>query len=63
MSVKLYLKTRLGKTGFQIKGSDLIQLITQDRLRPASGPVQLHTSVIYIEYRKYLCHTFSQKVC
>ena len=36
----LFERTRLGKTGFQIEGSDLIQFIMEDRLRHASGPVQ-----------------------
>ena len=36
----LFGRTRLGKTGLQIEGSDLIQLITKDRHRHASGPVQ-----------------------
>ena len=31
---------RLGKTSFQIEVPDLIQLITEDRLRLASGPIQ-----------------------
>ena len=37
----LFGRTRLGKTGFQIEGSDLIQFITEDRIGHASGPVQI----------------------
>ena len=36
-----YIKHTLGKTGFQIEESDLIQIITEDRLRQAIGPVQI----------------------
>ena len=35
----LFGRTTLGKTSFQIKVPDLIQLIKEDRLRHASGPV------------------------
>ena len=38
----------MGKTGFQIEVPDLIQLITVDRLRHASVPVQVTASVTYI---------------
>ena len=38
----LFGRTRSGKTGFQIEGSDLIKFIREDRLRPASsGPVHI----------------------
>ena len=38
----LFGRTRLGKTGFQIKGSDLIQNIAEDRLMHTSCPVHYH---------------------
>ena len=31
----------LGKTGFQVEGSDLIHFIMEDRFRHASGPVHI----------------------
>ena len=52
LSATSFGRTRLGKTGFQIEGSNLIQLIMEDRLRHASGPV--HTSLIRYIYRA--CH-------
>ena len=39
---------KLEKIGFQIKGSDPIQLIMEDRLRYTCGPVQFHASVTFI---------------
>ena len=54
----LFWRIRMGKTGFQIEGSDLIQLITEDRLRHTSGPVQSHASVTYIS-KTSLVITFS----
>ena len=44
----LFGRTRLGKTGFQIEESDLIQGINEDRLRLASGPVHYHP-ICYID--------------
>ena len=35
-------RPRLGNTGFQIEGSDLIHNLREDRLRHASGPVYHH---------------------
>ena len=48
LSAILFWRTKLGKTGFKIKGSDLIQHITEDRLRHASGPVHPTESVTYM---------------
>ena len=42
--------TRLGKTGFQIEGSDLVQFITDDRLRPASGLAHYSTHPVHLYY-------------
>ena len=52
----------MGKTGFQIEGSDLFYNITEDRLRYASDPFHLHP-IRYIDIdmamsieRGYLAH-------
>ena len=39
-SATLFGRTNLGKTSFQIKIPDLIQLIKEDRLRHTCGPIQ-----------------------
>ena len=50
----LFGKTRWGKTGFQIEGSDLIHFITEDRLRHASGPVHIsRIRYIYFDNVKF----------
>ena len=41
LQTTLFERTRLGKTGFQIGGSDLIQFIREDRLRHASGALHI----------------------
>ena len=38
----------VGKTGFQKEGSDLIQFLTEDRLRHASGPVHYFTHPLHL---------------
>ena len=45
----LFGRTRLGKTGFWMEGSDLIHNLREDRLRHASGPVHSHP-ILYIYY-------------
>ena len=57
-SAILFGRTKLGKTSFQIVGSDLIQRITEDRLRQASGPVKLQASVTYIKNICKVCAIF-----
>ena len=43
LSATLFGRVKLGKTGFQIEVSDLIELITEDKLRHASRhPLHLY---------------------
>ena len=41
----------MGKTGFHIEGSDVIQFVMEDRLRHASGPVRQPVRIRYINVK------------